>query len=333
MKSFQWRTVFLSCVHFAVDFSCAFLLYRRFAADAQIATVILLYNFFAFALQLPLGILADQLGRPERFAALGCLLCGAAYAFPSAIIAAVVAGIGNALFHVGGGCEVMDASPEHAAPLGVFVSPGAFGIYFGMLLGQNGGLPFLLLPVLMAALGILCLFSGARIQRDNDVAFPVNIGEGFCILAIFVVVLLRSYGGFAMAFPWRTGILAFAAVAATVLGKTVGGFLSDQVGLRWGGVISLLGAGVLFLFSAHPVSGLLGIFLFNLTMPMTLFALAKRLPTHRGACFGLLTFALFLGFLPKYFGLPAPLSTGALLMSVSLGSLLVYLPAAERRET
>ena len=45
-------------------------------------------------------------------------------------------------------------------------------------------------------------------------------------------------------------------------------------------------------------------FLFNMTMPVTLWAAAKLLPGGRGFAFGMLTFALFLGFLPAYLGRP-----------------------------
>jgi FSR family fosmidomycin resistance protein-like MFS transporter len=44
-------------------------------------------------------------------------------------------------------------------------------------------------------------------------------------------------------------------------------------------------------------------FLFNMTMPVTLWATAKIFPGAKGFAFGLLTFGLFLGFLPVYLGI------------------------------
>ena len=51
--------------------------------------------------------------------------------------------------------------------------------------------------------------------------------------------------------------------------------------------------------------GIAALLLFNMTMPITLYLLVSKLPQLSGFCFGLLTFALFLGFLPEYFGLRA----------------------------
>ena len=66
-------------------------------------------------------------------------------------------------------------------------------------------------------------------------------------------------------------------------------------------------------------------FLFNMTMPVTLHRAAMLLPGHRGFAFGLLTFGLFLGFLPAAFGrgelLPLPVWS-----VISLALLLPALP-------
>ncbi|MBQ2079601.1 MAG: hypothetical protein II459_08270, partial [Erysipelotrichaceae bacterium] len=50
------QIIVLSLAHMGIDFLCAFSLYRSFA---NIANVFLLYNFCAFALQLPIGLIVD----------------------------------------------------------------------------------------------------------------------------------------------------------------------------------------------------------------------------------------------------------------------------------
>jgi len=87
-----------------------------------------------------------------------------------------------------------------------------------------------------------------------------------------------------------------------VLGKTAGGFLADHVGLFRAAASSLVLAAAAFFFSRSPVPGVCALFLFNMTMPITLFALSQRMPGCKGFSFGILTFALFLGFLPTYYG-------------------------------
>jgi len=60
-----------SLAHFAVDLGCAYSYFSHCTADSM---GFLLYNFCAFALQMPLGLLADRYGRAKAAAAAGCLL-------------------------------------------------------------------------------------------------------------------------------------------------------------------------------------------------------------------------------------------------------------------
>ena len=68
-----------SVSHFAVDFACAFLVLRYFGNRADTAMLCLIYNFFAFAMQLPMGIMADKLNKNSLVALCGCVFgiwCG-----------------------------------------------------------------------------------------------------------------------------------------------------------------------------------------------------------------------------------------------------------------
>ena len=84
-------------------------------------------------------------------------------------------------------------------------------------------------------------------------------------------------------------------------------------------------AAVLYLFSGHPNPGILAVFLFNMTMPVTLWAVAQITPGMKGFTFGLLTFGLFIGYLPSAFGLPSLLVNYPLYSLVTLGSLFLLL--------
>ena len=134
------RLLAYSLGHFWVDFSCALLMFSRLSGQSGWALCVLLYNFCAFALQMPVGLLADRWERKGRTAALGCGLAALGWVLPP-FLAAVIAGVGNACFHVGGGIQVLNDGGDRAAPLGVFVSPGAFGIFFGTLLGSRSAFP------------------------------------------------------------------------------------------------------------------------------------------------------------------------------------------------
>ena len=299
-----------SITHFLVDFACAFLMFGSIAGTRDWYTLVLIYNFCAFAMQMPLGILADRLSRNFLFAAIGCVLVGAAYALWSVPIAAVIAvGIGNGMFHVGGGIDILNISGEKSGALGIFVSPGAFGIYFGTILGKQGGLSAA--PVLVALLIAAALIFAVRRAHGGEypqnAAFSLDGGASPRILiaavCLFIVVCLRSFVGLTLNFPWKSaGYWGVAAVCAVVLGKTAGGFVSDRLGPVKTACVSLGAAAALFLIPEIPAAGLLSLLLFNMTMPVTLWAMAKAFPGAKGFSFGLLTFGLFLGFLPVHLG-------------------------------
>ncbi len=316
--------------HFFIDFLCAWVLFRFCRPTARWAEVMLYYNFCAFALQMPLGLLADRFRQDRSFLVLGSLLVGAAClglrSFPLAL--AVTAGVGNALYHVGGGVAVLQAWPEKAGPLGVFVSPGAFGIFFGTLLGKNGG--DILAPSLIGLAACLVLAWLLREEKPAPMD-PFRLASPLrAVACLFLVVCLRSFLGFLFDFPWKTGWWSVAAVCAVVLGKAAGGYLCDRAGAKWASVGSLGLAVLGFLFSASPLCGVLAILLFNMTMPITLRAAADALPGMRGFSFGLLTFALFLGFLPVWGGLTLPAAGWLLALGAAL-SLGLLLPGLERK--
>lgn len=319
-----------SAAHFWVDLSCAFLLFRTLSGSPQWMLCLLLYNFCAFALQMPLGLLADRWNRNGLTAAAGCVLTALACLSPVPLLTAVTAGVGNALFHLGGGIDVLNASRERAAALGVFISPGAVGLYIGTIWGQSAG-PWLGLaplgPLLMAALIFWhCPKTDRTLRSGNatpDLAAPQGYGV---LLPLFLVVVLRSYMGMNQAFPWKAD-WAPALAAALVLGKAAGGFAMDALGPRKASAASLGLAAALYPASALPLPGVLAVFLFNMTMPVTLWAAARALPGQKGFAFGLLTFALFVGFLPSFLGWPGLPGGGAGYAAVSVASLaLLWLP-------
>ena len=302
-----------SIAHFLVDFACAFLMFRSVAGTSEGYLCVLLYNFFAFAFQMPLGLIADRCNRNYLFAATGCVLVGVAYGlmfFP--IGAVIILGIGNALFHIGGGIDVLNISDRKSAALGIFVSPGAFGIYFGTILGRGSAALSVVILIVLLVAAMMIVF--ARFLQGKDYVSNAMLSlksEGtqkifLAIGCLFLVVCLRSYVGMAMNFPWKNitpwGVVL---ICAVVLGKTMGGFAADYFGAMKTTVFSLGAAAVLFLFSQIPLVGILTVLLFNMSMPITLWAIAKIFPGAKGFSFGMLTFALFLGFLPTYLGVPS----------------------------
>lgn len=104
----------------------------------------------------------------------------------------------------------------------------------------------------------------------------------------------------------------------------------DRLGPRRAALWSLGLAAGMYLASALPLPGVLAVFLFNMTMPVTLWAAARFMPGAKGFAFGLLTFALFLGYLPSYLGWPSLLTRPAAYACAALLSLAMLWPVLGR---
>lgn len=360
-------TALYSIWHLLVDGMCALAMFGKFIPKEDGYFSILLYNFCAFALQMPFGVILDRLNTKDEkhrydfdfiIAVIGviCTVVGV-YTNP------VILGIGNALFHIGGGVGTIHDSPRKYCSdgradnickyskdkrivrkrlivrLGIFVAPGAVGLYLGTLLAnmeiRNGKILWVSTGMLLCVLISWLLMRRGRQNTDEEhditgsvtdeeyaVTGPgtdvenaaadltastdsVAAGTGYGIAAVcLVVVILRSYIGMAVGFSWKTGILeGLLAVLALACGKTAGGFLASRYGAYRTAVVSLILAAMCYLFSFVMPIGLVALFLFNMTMPITLYWVVYAFPRLPGFAFGILTFALFLGFLPKYMGL------------------------------
>ena len=313
-------TAVYSAAHFLVDFACAYLMFRYVKDSRARPDALLVYNFCAFALQMPFGVLTDMSGNGHAYSAAGCILVGASALlgnFPLALSA--VAGTGNALFHIGGGHDVLLNSEGSAGRLGVFVSPGAFGLFLGGLISGNAALKIPVIAAMaIAATGIMHFCPNVQVSADNisvkasagSDAPKRNIAGGkaplLALALLFTAVCLRSYGGFLFSFGWKSGAWSWIFALSVVFGKTLGGFIYDRVGGVKASAFTLTAGALMFMFSDFAPLGCTAVLLFNMSMPLTLRAAADILPRRQGFSFGLLTFALFIGFLPTWLGLPSP---------------------------
>lgn len=311
-------TALYSVLHMFVDGVCAFAMFGTFLRQEQGYFYVLIYNFCAFALQMPFGAVLDlwyaKSGKHSSFA-VACV--GVVLTLVGAVTHPVILGIGNALFHIGGGIGTIHEDERmgwRGRGLGVFVAPGALGLYLGMQLAQNGAEAQRLYGA-GALMTIACVGTACVLRRrgiPDKAAEHLEGGRGLTettgviplASCLFLAVALRSYIGMAVTFSWKT--TTFAAVLSTlaiVFGKAAGGFFMARFGGFKTAAICLPAAAVLYLFSGCMPAGAAALFLFNMTMPVTLYLLIRKLPQYPGFSFGLLTFGLFLGFLPEYYGL------------------------------
>ena len=302
-----------SVIHFVVDLACAVLVSnlvtQKMGAGTNLFIAILIYNFFAFAMQLPIGIIADKVNKNAICSAIGCVLVAIGFGFTNyGIIACLIAGIGNAMFHVGGGIDVLNISDKKATLSGIFVSTGAMGIFLG---GKSASIGFdkyylIILTLLISSVSLFWLYKKIKdnVKNEKVISPQLNITEIIAITCLIITVIIRGYVGLILAFEWKSSfILALLSIFAVVFGKMLGGIIGDRIGFMKISLISLIISALLFIFAFNnSILGILAILFFNMTMPITLTALSNLLFNNKGMAFGLLTVALFIGSIPVFFG-------------------------------
>ncbi len=128
------------------------------------------------------------------------------------------------------------------------------------------------------------------------------------VALLLAVVGVRAFVGLTLVLPWKSDLTLLALLTAGIVaGKATGGLLADRFGWRPVAVAALVASlPLLALGASSPAAGVAGVLLFNMTMPVTLAAVAAVLPRgNEGFSFGLTCLALFFGSAPSLMGWPA----------------------------
>ncbi len=302
--------------HFLVDGVCVSMLYTAYGKGIGIATAVIVYNSCAFSTQCIFGFLFDSYSRKRfspaenirfhgRLEALSMLLVALAFWLPAGIIfKTVLIGIGNSIFHVAGGVVTLKKSEGKASPLGIFVAPGAFGVTLGTFFPQSG----VILSMLLCLSATLCTVLYAKqfdADRAGDIAASAAVrdagseddGNTAAVLLLTAAVAVRAIGGSAVSFSWKNGAMdAMILTLAVFLGKSLGGFACDRLGASKMSSVTVVIAAVCTAFFASSMSlSLIGQFMLNLSMPVTLWLLYMLMPEEPGLAFGLAASALWPG--------------------------------------
>ncbi len=324
-----------SIIHGIVDLCCAVvvfstLLYHGYNTK-DIFVFIVTYNVIAFGLQALFGFLVDKYQVPKESALVGCvLILSSFFLFNVPTLVIILSGLGNAFFHVGGGSISLNFNPQKATAPGIFVAPGALGLTIGVLIGKNGSFvswPFVLLLV---ASCLFIIFSKIpEINYRKTTKTDINYFK-LIILLLLLSISIRALYGLTAVFDWKTNTaLLFALTVAVVFGKALGGFLADKLGWTKTAISALIiSAPLLSFFQDSPLLAIIGAFLFQITMPITLTALSNMFPGRSATAFGLTVLALIIGAIPVYLGAKPFLSNqwvALIIIIISAGSLLISL--------
>lgn len=198
-----WLALFYGVLHAAVDFgSISAVVRASWTMGYDFISPFYLvfgYDLLAFALQAPLGALVDRwsAARKALIAGLISVIAAILCLQHSAPATMILAGFGNALFHIGAGALVLRASGGRAAPSGVFVAPGALGLGLGTWLGRAVTRP--LWPVLLAvcAAAVVAAIYRPRITEHTDIIIPEINGVAWAValIALLASVAIRSFIG------------------------------------------------------------------------------------------------------------------------------------------
>ncbi len=282
------------------------------------------YNLLAFGSQAPFGWATDRLRNPRAAAVSGILCTSFALIFlrVEPHLAVIFAGLGNALFHVGPGAVTLYTRPGRATDPGIFVAPGALGLALGLGLGRSGHISLWPWGVALAISLAISLTVALRVRHpampyggegNGDGAtvartLSVGVAPGKGALAVTLLLLsvaVRALVGMAAchACP-RIPLVTRGGPLVAFSGKVLGGIIADRLGWIETSVGALLLSAPLLAFSGgNPMVALFGLLLFQMTMPVTLVAVAKVLPRRPGLAFGLCCLALIFGSLPSFFPL------------------------------
>lgn len=264
------------------------------------------YNFCAFALQFPLGIVLDAFPQLLRGAfALGVTLVAGGCLFGlwgcAGLPILCLACLGNALFHLSGGKLILDRTDGAAEQVGVFIATGAIGVFAGTSLAGHCPVPFVLTVVLaLSVVGALTL-RGVDFGGLRGVEFSRMTHLGV-LITFFLVVLVawRGHVGLAASRPPQAGLVyLLVGLAVTVAGKAVGGFFVRWT-RRWPLVLVSVCGSLLLYFGIGTSSvpaWLVVVFLAQLATGVVLSLMYTQTKGASGVSFGLNCLGLFIGVL------------------------------------
>jgi hypothetical protein len=243
------------------------------------------------------------------------------------ILVAVLLGAGNSLFHVWGGKQVVVKTGNDIRALGVFVSTGVLGLAIGLICRSW----MLLYGMLLAYVGLAIVYlrsdglsrkvfsrnEEGGMRNENSLAAEKESEDNslhsnliphstfhiprvyLLLLALMIFVGCRSFvsevfsGGMT-----KSQEMVLLIAVGSMLGKMAGGWIARWMGVWRSLAVIVAGVVLCFIFNGYYEPMLLvGIFLMNCTMPITLYLANVLLPGREGLAFGLLAAALIPGYL------------------------------------
>ena len=323
--------------HALIDATCIMVLYSSIMYNDLLSDLsfclIVLYNIIAFGTQSIVGNIFDKLNKPKLCAIIGCILTAlAAILWKYPIAATILAGFGNSFFHVGGGIICLKINNNNAAIPGMYVAPGALGLFLGMLAAKNIWFSPIIMGLILILFSIIIYFHKYELKSQDEIIL-CKYNKFLLILSfLLMAIAIRSFIGLSITLPWKNNlILGIFLTIAIVSGKFFGGIIADKFGWLKVTVIALLISSPLIAYGINsPILYITGIFFFNFTMPVTLTAIANMMPNREGFAFGLTTLALVIGGFPTFYSIKLGIGNEIIIfITVLISAVLIFLGLKE----
>lgn len=345
---FTGRALLLGAIHAFVDLLCVTAVLRALHMhDGDAAgryAIVVGYDLLAFALQLPLGLLVDRLNAPRAASIAGIVLSAMAVLSVAgrAELTMALAGVGNALFHVAAGGVVLANARGQTTPAGLFVAPGSLGLGLGMGLGPRADVPIWpLLALAAVSVAVAALVKAPLHPQPPVVAPEKRTPARLWVAALMLLLLSATVRGFieSVGCPScpKTAFLAIALPLVGFSARILGGYASDRLGWVETSVGALLLSAPFIAFNRGSTApALVGLLLFQMTMPVTLMAVWRIMPRRPATafgfpCVGLVVGTILAGEAPVRRVLDAPFLLGLVVVSAMAMLLALALIGIRRR--
>lgn len=329
-------------IHFLIEITSYYVVFSYYDS-IYIALFALVYDTLAFVPEGLYGIFND-IGIKIDFDILGGLIALAAvimmfFDIPPLLIVITVA-IGNGMIHVQGAEMTLRTSKGKMFPSALFVSGGAFGVALGRVLARIKVPVYIVLithilmiiPIILVRLQKVKLDTGEL--KEYNYSLPERNVTLVVSLATFVVIV-RSYMGYVIPDEWNDNsylslILLFASMG---IGKALGGFLIDKIGMWFTIIISTFGSLPFLIIGNTIVSlSLIGLLLFSMTMAVALGLIVSAMKRYPGVGFGFTTIGLFIGALISAFAMPQSFWLKGVLVTVLTVFSFIFLSVITRKD-
>jgi MFS family permease len=297
-------STFLGLAHGLNDFLAGFFLvyFFRNQPSETANQLFYLYILLGFGGQFFTGLLVDYYKETKTLLLLCCFLwyITCFYNWINPFFLVMIIGFSSALIHVLGGSVTISLQNGKSKFIGIFISPGAFGLALGGLFAYktiNINLICILMPSILMFVFLnteMPKLSALKVEnqlliKEKDLCFKQKKAKAILVLSILLVIILRS-------FVWEIGqylhfgdykallMIAFFAI----LGKSLGGFFSDNMD-PWIFFICTWSISIIcFLFDKdNIIMQSIGFGFLQATLPLSILQLSSFFPKKVGFAVGL----------------------------------------------